>query len=89
LVYTTEKFKVIYFTLNGAIDKNIMSLMVKGVRDILVQILPKAPNLAQMSLMLRTVWIFDPRGCHIGKIQNGHHPGEMSIAVQKLKGLES
>ena len=66
-----------------------MSLIVKGVRDILVQILPKAPNLAQMSLMLRTVRIFDPRGGHIGKIQNGHNPGEMSIAVQKLKGLES
>ena len=29
------------------------------------------------------------RGRHIGEIQNGHHPGEMSIVVQKLKGLES
>ena len=29
------------------------------------------------------------RGRHFSKIQNGRHPGEMSIAISKLKGLDS
>jgi len=49
----------------------------------LVQILPKAPNLAHVILFgfLMSAKMGASRSCHIGKIQNGRHPGEVSIAV--------
>jgi len=56
--------------------------VVRGVKDILVQILPKAPNWPR-GRPFHTVRIFDGRltGRHLGKVQNGRHPGEISIAI--------
>ena len=59
----------------------------QGVRDILVQILLKAPKLAQ-TILIRCLMVDKtgaPGGRHFGNIQNSRHPGEMSITVKQNK----
>jgi len=46
-----EVFTLIYYTNSTNGIQVLIPLIVRGVRDILVQILPKAPNLAQRSPM--------------------------------------
>ena len=73
---------IIIYLLSDIVQRAIEYRIVRGVRDILVQICPKAANFAQGSPM--SYWILmgaktgASRGRLIGKIQNGCHPSEMS-----------